>query len=83
MGEVEREEGPVDLPPAERACQGWQALASQAKRECEAQRGFPRAAKRSGAKRKQTKVRWTFVPLSGQTTKGLPWPFERSRTAQR
>jgi len=32
MGEADQEEGPVDLPPAERVRQGWRTLGLQAKR---------------------------------------------------
>ena len=37
----------------------------------------------TGAKRKETKVQGTFVPLSGLATEGKPRAFKRSRSAKR
>ncbi len=36
QGKTEKDEGPVDLRPVERAGQGWRVLALEAKRDCEA-----------------------------------------------
>ncbi len=40
-------------------------------------------AKRPGAKRNKTKVRWTFVPLSGFAQDGEPRACKRSGVAER
>jgi len=41
MGKAKQEEGPVDLPSAERVRQGWRTLVLQAKQESEAPQAKP------------------------------------------